>query len=93
MFSDGGSLGSLYPWSRFTEALQKCPDRPSSINHTVRETPFIIIPAQDPNELAIDDLSFGQVEDGAVRVMVEIRGDQRHVVCAKDPFEVSGGSC
>ena len=93
MISDGGAQGSLYPWSRFTEALQKCPDRSSGINHTVRETPFIIVPAQHPNELAINDLGFGQVEDGAVRVMVEIRGDQRHVVGAKDPFEVSGGSC
>ena len=47
----------------------------------------------EPLTRAIDDLGFGQVEDGAVRVMVEIRGDQRHVVGAKDPFEVSSGCC
>ena len=84
---------ALIPALRLTEALQKRPDRSSGINHTVRETPFIVVPAQDSDELAIDDLGFGQIEDGAVRVMVEIRRDQRHVVGAKDASEVSGGSC
>ena len=60
----------LYRWLK--RVATEAPHCTSGINHTIREAPFIVVPTQDPNELAIDDLGFRQVEDGTVRVMVEI---------------------
>ena len=90
MISDG--VPAFIPWSRFTEALQKRPDRSGSIQYVRFEAPFIIVPAQDPNELAIDDLGFERSRRWSCEELWLKSEETEGTLLVLNTFEVSGGS-
>ncbi len=64
------------------------------VGHAVREAPFVVIPGQDAAKLALHHLGLVHVEDRAVAVVVEVRGNQRLVGIAQDALQraVGGGA-
>ena len=42
------------------------------VGHAVREAPFIVVPGQDADEVAVDHLGLVHVEDRGMAVVVEI---------------------
>ena len=64
--------------------------RAGRVEHAVGEAPFVVVPSGDLHETVAGDLRQRGVEDRAVVVAVEVRGDEKLVVVAEDAGEVFG---
>src|SRR6516164_614895 len=54
------------------------------LDHAVGETPFVVVPGEDPDKALVEHLRLGHVEGRAVRVVVEVDRDGRRLVDAED---------
>src|SRR5438270_1575065 len=61
--------------------------RDGRIGHAVGESPFVIVPGQDPHEAALDDLRLAQIEGRAGWIMVEVARDERMLVDRKNAIQ------
>ena len=69
------------------EALPQLPHRRGGVDHSVREAPFIVVPAQDTHQLALDHRGFQAVDGRAGRGAVIIDRNQRLVAIIEDACE------
>src|SRR5438067_13698971 len=61
--------------------------RAGRIDHAVREAPFIVVPAEDPDQLAFEHCRLEAVDGRAHRVVVEVDRDQRLVGEGEDSLQ------
>src|SRR6516162_595275 len=54
------------------------------LDHAVGETPFVVVPGEDPDKALVEHLRLGHVEGRAVRVVVEVDRDRRRLVDAEN---------
>src|SRR5882672_1272805 len=50
--------------------------QPKEIHAAVRVAPFVVVPRQDFHEVAVHHLGVGRVDDGGMRVALEVDGHQ-----------------
>src|SRR5436190_757752 len=53
--------------------------RRGGVDHAVREAPFVVVPADDPNELAFEHRGFKAVDGGALRRVNDVHRHDRLV--------------
>src|SRR6185295_19888164 len=51
--------------------------RPCLTEHLIRVAPFVVVPAHDLDQIAIDDLGELKIDDGRAWVTDDVRRDQR----------------
>ena len=66
-----GLLMGLFRWD-----LLRRHHRAGGVEHAVREAPLVVVPGSHLDEAAAGDLREGRVVGRAVRIMVEVAGDQ-----------------
>src|SRR3546814_3011965 len=74
---------TLFRSAEQNKKLQQSGNDAGRIDHAVGEAPFIVIPAQHANELAINDCGFQAVHGRAGRPVVEVDGNERLVSIGK----------
>src|SRR5215217_2025857 len=58
-----------------------------SVDHPVRKAPFIVVPADDAHQLAVDDRGFETVDGRARAGVHQVDGDQRLVGVIENALE------
>src|SRR5688500_13327647 len=59
--------------------------RGGGVDHPVREAPFIVVPGEDPDELALQDRRFEAVDGRAGGAVVVVDRDQGLLAIVEDP--------
>src|SRR3954447_23534749 len=67
--------------------------RRSCVDHAVRETPFIVVPADDAHQLALDHCCLEAVDRRARTGVHEVDRDQRLVGVIEDALEAAALGC
>src|SRR6516165_12177102 len=62
--------------------------RHRGVDHTVGETPLIVVPRYDADQRAVDDLGLIHVEDRGMRIVIKIAGDVRGLGVAENALEL-----
>ncbi len=70
--------------------VKRLGDKPDQIAHPRRIAPLVVVPGEHLDEVALDQRRRRQIDDGRVRVAVEIGGHQLLVRRVEDPAELSG---
>src|SRR5208282_6066244 len=62
--------------------------RHRGVDHAIGEAPFVVVPRHHPHQGAVDHLGLVHVEDGRMRIVVEVGGDVGRVGVAEDALEL-----
>src|SRR5437016_2903522 len=73
-------------------ALRRVHQRHGGVEHAVGEAPLVVVPGADFHQRALADPGQASVENGARRMMVEVRGHQRLAGVLKQALQVGLGS-
>ena len=57
------------------------------VTHTVRKTPFVVIPRNHADKIATNNLCLGQVKHRAERAMIEIDRYEGLIIGAENAFQ------
>src|SRR5690348_5082580 len=67
--------------------LAKLPHRMRGIDHAVREAPFVVVPAQDSDQLAFEHCGFEAVDGRACRRVDDVDRDERLFAVDEDALQ------
>src|SRR5437867_13346031 len=74
-------------------ALLRVHQRHGGVEHAVGEAPLVVVPGADFHQRALGHTGQPGVENGARRVVVEVRGHQRLAVYSSRPFRSVSEAC
>src|ERR1700693_3516773 len=63
--------------------------RQRGVEHSVGETPFVVVPGADLDQSALDDFGERRIIGRRRRIMIEVHGDQRRIVVCQDALHVA----
>src|SRR5215475_5802400 len=81
-----------HPWPARDDLMLKSfrlHQRDGHVEHAVRKTPLVVVPAQHLDERAAHDARLRRVVDAGQRVVVEVDRDKRLLVDAEDALELA----
>src|ERR1700730_1117233 len=63
--------------------------RQRGVEHSVGETPFVVVPGAHLDQSALDDFGERRIVGRRRRIMIEVHGDERRIVVCQDAFHVA----